>query len=206
MEEKPFSQACENNKTAILEVLKTELADCKQVLEVGSGTGQHAVYFAEHLPHLNWQTSDQVSYHAGIRQWLADSELENVHAPLHLDVRDYAWGEAVYDAVFTANSLHIMALESAQHFVGQVGRALSSGGCFVAYGPFNYNGAYTSESNARFDTWLERQDPLSAIRDFEVLDRTARSGGLSLSGDYTMPANNRLLVWRKLSGGEGAGT
>jgi cyclopropane fatty-acyl-phospholipid synthase-like methyltransferase len=204
MIEKPFSQACENNKAAILDVLKTELAGSRKVLEVGSGTGQHAVYFAKHLPHVCWQTSDQAHYHSGIEQWLAESSLSNVQEPLRLDVRDYAWGETRYDAVFTANSLHIMALASALYFVSQVAMALPAGGCFLAYGPFNYDGKYTSESNARFDVWLKQQDPKSAIRDIEVLDESARSGGLKLVGDYTMPANNRLLVWRKRSGQEAA--
>ena len=202
MLDKPFSQACENNKDAILQVLQAELADSRKVLEVGSGTGQHAVYFSEHLPHLSWQTSDQRHYHSGIRQWMAESGLSNIYDPLPLDVREYAWGESLYDAVFTANSLHIMALESAQHFVSQVAKALRNDGCFLAYGPFNYQDAYTSESNARFDVWLKQQDPLSAIRDFEMLDKYARSGGLKLAGDYTMPANNRLLVWRKSSANE----
>lgn len=199
---KPFSQACENNKAAILKVLKTELADSHEILEVGSGTGQHAVYFAKHLPHVCWQTSDLAHYHPGIKQWLLESALINVQSPLHLDVRDYAWGETRYDAVFTANSLHIMALASAQHFVGQVAKVLPDGGCFLAYGPFNYEGKYTSKSNARFDEWLKQQDSMSAIRDFEVLDQSARSGGLKLAADYTMPANNRLLVWRKRAGHE----
>lgn len=197
--DKPFSQACENNKAAILAVLQAELADSKRVLEVGSGTGQHAVHFAEHLPQLIWQTSDQAQNHRGIKQWLAESNLSNAQAPLQLDVRDHDWGKVAYDAVFTANSLHIMALESAQHFVRNVTRALPDGGRFLAYGPFNYKGDYTSESNARFDVWLKQQDPQSAIRDFEMLDQYARSGGLRLSQDYTMPANNRLLVWRKSS-------
>jgi cyclopropane fatty-acyl-phospholipid synthase-like methyltransferase len=197
--EKPFSQACENNKAAILAVLQAELADSKRVLEVGSGTGQHAVYFAGRLPQLIWQTSDQAQNHRGIKQWLAESNLSNTRAPLQLDVRDYDWGKVAYDAVFTANSLHIMALESAQHFVRNVARALPDGGRFLAYGPFNYKGDYTSESNARFDVWLKQQNPQSAIRDFEMLDQYARSGGLSLVQDYTMPANNRLLVWRKSS-------
>ncbi len=199
--EKPFSQACENNKAAILAVLQAELVDSKRVLEVGSGTGQHAVHFAKHLPQLLWQTSDRGQNHLGIEQWLAESNLSNVRAPLQLDVRDYSWAKVAYDAVFTANSLHIMALESAQNFVRNVAKALPVGGRFLAYGPFNYKGDYSSESNARFDVWLKQQDPQSAIRDFEMLDQYARSGGLSLSQDYTMPANNRLLVWRKSSKG-----
>lgn len=195
--QKPFSQACENNRSAILKVLQLELANSKLVLEVGSGTGQHAVHFAQHLPHLVWQTSDQTLYHSGIMQWIEEANLPNIRAPLSLDVREYAWGNSLYDAVFTANSLHIMALDTAQYFVSNVARVLSDGGCFIAYGPFNYRGEYTSESNARFDVWLKQQDPLSAIRDFETLDLCAQSGGLRLDQDYDMPSNNRLLVWRK---------
>ena len=187
-------------------MLQAELATRKHVLEVGSGTGQHAAYFAKHLPQLIWQTSDREQYHWGIRQWLEESNLENIRAPLHLDVRDVDWGQHQYDAVFTANTLHIMALESAQKFVKNVAMALPDGGLFLAYGPFNYNGAYTSESNARFDVWLQQQDPCSAIRDFEMLDQCARTGGLKLIQDYTMPANNRLIVWCKLLVQAEAGT
>jgi cyclopropane fatty-acyl-phospholipid synthase-like methyltransferase len=202
--QKPFSQACENNKGAILEVLQIELANSRLVLEVGSGTGQHAVHFAQHLQHLVWRTSDQTLYHSGIMQWIEEANLPNIRAPLSLDVREYAWGNTLYDTVFTANSLHIMALDTVQYFVSNVARALEDGGRFIAYGPFNYRGEYTSESNARFDVWLKQQDPLSAIRDFETLDLCAKSGGLRLDQDYDMPSNNRLLVWRKSPDRSGA--
>lgn len=202
--QKPFSQACENNKGAILEVLQIELANSRLVLEVGSGTGQHAVHFAQYLPHLVWRTSDQTLYHSGIMQWIEEANLPNIRAPLSLDVREYAWGNTLYDTVFTANSLHIMALDTVQYFVSNVARALEDGGRFIAYGPFNYRGEYTSESNARFDVWLKQQDPLSAIRDFETLDLCAKSGGLRLDQDYDMPSNNRLLVWRKSPDRSGA--
>ena len=202
--QKPFSQACENNKGAILEVLQIELANSRLVLEVGSGTGQHAVHFSQHLQHLVWRTSDQTLYHSGIMQWIEEANLPNIRAPLSLDVREYAWGNTLYDTVFTANSLHIMALDTVQYFVSNVARALEDGGRFIAYGPFNYRGEYTSESNARFDVWLKQQDPLSAIRDFETLDLCAQSGGLCLDQDYDMPSNNRLLVWRKSPDRSGA--
>lgn len=202
--QKPFSQACENNKGAILEVLQIELANSRLVLEVGSGTGQHAVHFAQHLQNLVWRTSDQTLYHSGIMQWIEEANLPNIRAPLSLDVREYAWGNTLYDTVFTANSLHIMALDTVQYFVSNVARALEDGGRFIAYGPFNYRGEYTSESNARFDVWLKQQDPLSAIRDFETLDLCAKSGGLRLDQDYDMPSNNRLLVWRKSPDRSGA--
>jgi cyclopropane fatty-acyl-phospholipid synthase-like methyltransferase len=196
---RPFSQACENNKHAILDVLKSELGDAKRVLEVGSGTGQHAVYFAECLPHLVWQTSDQIQHHGGINQWLEMACLPNILPPISLDVRDYNWGQLEYDAVFTANSLHIMALEPAKLFVSNVAKALKCDGRFLMYGPLNYDGQYTSASNARFDQWLAQKDPQSAIRDFEQLDVWARSSGLYLYRDVAMPANNRLLVWRKIT-------
>lgn len=195
---KPFSQSCENNKAPILAQLKTELAGARRVLEVASGTGQHAVYFAARLPHLYWQTSDLAANHAGMRMWLDEAGLTNLSAPVELDVCEYDWGEVQYDAVFTANSLHIMPLAAALHFVGHVADALRPGGRFIAYGPFNYRGHYTSESNARFDNWLKQQNPHSAIRHFEQLDQQAKAAGLVLLQDHQMPANNRLLVWSKL--------
>ena len=200
--QKPFAQSCENNKAPILAHLKNELAAARRVLEVGSGTGQHAVHFAAGLPHLVWQTSDLPQNHAGINLWLDEAGLDNLRPPLSLDVRDYAWGETRYDAVFTANSLHIMPLAAALCLLQNVSAALLPGGRFIAYGPFNYGGRYTSESNARFDSWLQAQNPLSGIRDFERLDQQGRASGLNLEADYEMPANNRLLVWRKVQAKE----
>lgn len=194
---KPFAQSCENNRAPIFECLKSELSASSRVLEVGSGTGQHAVYFAAGLPHLSWQTSDLPANHPGINLWLTEAGLGNLHPPVELDVCSYAWGKDKYDAVFTANSLHIMPLQAALHFVSHVALSLEEEGRFIAYGPFNYNGQYTSPGNARFDSWLKQQNPSSAIRDFEMLDQCAVSAGLVLHRDYAMPANNRLLVWRK---------
>ncbi len=195
--DKPFSQACENNKLPILNVLRPLLGPAQSVLEIGSGTGQHAVFFAEALPHVVWQPSDQPSDQAGILAWIKDSALQNVRAPLTIDVRRYSWDEKKYDAVFSANSLHIMSEESAKHFVSHVVRALYPNGLFIIYGPFNYEGRFTSSSNARFDAWLKQQNIQSGIRDFESMDVCARSAGLRLEADHEMPANNRLLVWRK---------
>ena len=197
VETKPFSQSCENNKDPILVVLKRITKSVSTVLEVGSGTGQHAVYFAEQLPHLDWQTSDQPSYHLGIKQWLDEADLPNTRPPVELDVRNYAWGERQYDMVFTANTLHIMSHDAAAHFMCNVAKALHPTGIFVAYGPFNYAGNYTSESNAQFDAWLKQQDSRSGIRDIQFLEQCAEKGGLQLIEDNQMPANNRLLVWRK---------
>lgn len=195
--DKPFAQSSENNKAPILARLKTELATARHVLEVGSGTGQHAVYFSAHLPHLVWQTSDLPVNHPGIQQWLDSENLHNARSPIRLDVSLYDWSTVQYDAVFTANSLHIMPLDAALHFLAHVAEALVEGGRFIAYGPFNYGGRYTSQSNANFDRWLAERDPRSAIRDFEQLDKIGQTSGLVLQQDYEMPANNRLLVWIK---------
>ena len=193
---KPFSQACENNKRPILEVLQRRRGDVSSVLEIGSGTGQHAVFFAEQLPHLQWRTSDLVENHAAIRQCIDDAKLPNVLAPVALDVTEPHWPIGPVPAVFSANTAHIMAWPVVQAFLQGVGRVLAPGGLFLLYGPFNYEGGYTSESNARFDEWLAQRDPESAIRHFEDVERESRTAGLSLVEDVAMPANNRLLVWR----------
>jgi cyclopropane fatty-acyl-phospholipid synthase-like methyltransferase len=172
-------------------------ADRRHVLEIGSGTGQHAVYFAPELPHLVWQTADVPQHHAGIRLWLEEAALPNVLPPLALEVNDTSWHSGRYDAVFSANTLHIMSWPEVAKFFAGVGKVLGAGGVLAVYGPFNYNGAFTSESNARFDVWLKARDPASGVRDFEAVDALARAQGLVLQQDIAMPANNRTLVWRR---------
>ncbi len=193
---KPFSQACENNKAPILSVLQKTFANVGTVLEVGSGNGQHAVYFAEHLPHLIWQTSDREENHRAINSWLSEYSGKNLLSPLALDV-DHAWPMATTEAIFSANALHIMSLASVAHFFAGVDKHLRDKGWLVVYGPFNYNGAFTSDSNARFNLWLADQSPLSAIRDFETVAALAQKAGLQLLDDVAMPANNRMLIWQK---------
>lgn len=194
---KPCAEACEQNKRPILEVIKEHFADRQAVLEIGSGTGQHAVYFARHLPHLVWITSDLPACHAGINAWLDEAGLPNVTRPLPLDVTQRAWPVAELDAAFSANTAHIMPWPAVEKLFAGVGRVLKPGGIFCLYGPFNYGGSYTSESNARFDGWLRTQNPNSAIRNFEELDLLAVNHGMKLQADHEMPANNRLLVWQK---------
>ncbi len=194
---KPFSQACENNRTPILNVIRPLLADSRAVLEIGSGTGQHAVYFAAELPHLQWLTSDLAAHHPGILQWLEESGSPNLHAPLTLDVTMQPWPAVDVDAVFSANTAHIMSWPMVEALFAGVASLLPDGGAFLLYGPFNYAGRYTSESNARFDRSLRARDPDSGIRDFEALQRLAEDGGLHFVHDYAMPANNRILHWHK---------
>ena len=199
MNPKPFSESCVQNRDPILTVLHEAFADRSTVLEIGSGTGQHAVDFGAALPHLRWQTADVVQYHPGIQMWLNDAALPNVLPPIELDVNQHAWRLGRYDAVFSANTLHIMGRDSVEQFFAGIGAVLEPGGVLVVYGPFNYNGAFTSESNARFDIWLKSRDPASGVRDFEAVDALARAQGLSLQQDIAMPANNRTLVWKRLS-------
>ena len=194
---KPFSPSCERNQQVILDVLREVLVDSVEVLEIGSGTGQHAVFFARHLPHLQWQTSELPEQHPGISAWIEDAGLSNVRAPLDLDVDALVWPVRDMDAVYSANTVHIIAWPQVQHLFQGVGRTLNPGGLFCLYGPFNYAGAYTSDSNAQFDAWLKQRDPRSAIRDFEAVNVEAEAQGMVLERDVAMPANNRILVWRK---------
>lgn len=196
--DKPFAEACERNRGPILEVLREAFAECTSVLEIGSGTGQHAVYFAAHLPHLVWQTSELSVYHAGIRAWLEEARLPNLRLPLALDVAG-DWPAGRYDAAFTANTLHIMAWPLVECFFRGVRDVLAPAAVLATYGPFNYGGAFTSESNAQFDRWLKARDPASGIRDFDQVCALAAANGFALMRDVPMPANNRTLLWRRLS-------
>lgn len=194
---KPYSASCERNQAPILEHLQTLFADSRRVLEIASGTGQHAVYFGRALPHLTWQTSDLLSNHDGILAWLEEAQLPNVLPPLALDVNEPVWPLAGVDAVFNANTVHIVSWPAVQRMFAGIGRVLQPGGLLCLYGPYNYGGAYTAASNADFDVWLKARDVHSGIRDFEAVCALAAAQGLSLLQDIAMPSNNRLLAWRK---------
>ena len=167
------------------------------VLEIGSGTGQHAVYFASMMPHLHWYTSDCASYLPGINLWISEAGLGNVHAPFELDVSSSSWPLLDVDAIFSANSLHIMSELDAENMMAGSGLLLKAQGSLIIYGPFNYDGEYTSESNRRFDDWLKGRDPESGIKEFEWINELADQHGLTLIEDYPMPANNRILHFSK---------
>ena len=194
---KPYSESCEQNQDAISAVIEPLLADKKHLLEIGSGTGQHAVYFAQKMPHLRWQTSDQESYHYGIKLWLDEAKLNNTPAPIKLEVSNDTWPSLSVDAIFSANAVHIMSWQNVVDFMENAGKLLETNGLLILYGPFNYDGKFTSESNARFERWLKGNTPLSGIRDFEAMDELANKAGLSLQEDFSMPANNRILCWKK---------
>jgi SAM-dependent methyltransferase len=236
MLDKPFSPACERNRDPILAVLREQFADRHRVLEIGSGTGQHAAYFAAAMPWLTWQCSDVARNLPAIRAWLDEASLPNTPAPIELDVMHGSWPTREFDAVFSANTLHIMGWGEVEAFFAAVDRVLGqttkeagrgerfvaenqkppssapchvehaapsptkaegTAGLLIAYGPFNYRGAYTSDSNREFDVRLKTRDPRSGIRDFEAVDLLARAIGLQLREDIAMPANNRCLVWQR---------
>lgn len=194
---KPYADSCDRNRDPILGVIAPLLAEAHSVLEVGSGTGQHAVYFAAKLPHLSWHTSDRLQHHAAIQQWLDEAALDNVHGPIELDVLASDWPELEVDAVFSANTAHIMHWPEVVAFFAGVGALLPRGGLFMLYGPFSFGGRHTSESNARFDLRLKQQDPGMGVRDFDDLDALAQQAGMVFDQDHPLPANNRILVWRK---------
>ncbi|MDJ0877115.1 MAG: DUF938 domain-containing protein [Halieaceae bacterium] len=194
---RPFSQACENNKQPILVELRRLLDGVDVLLELGSGTGQHARFFAEQLPALRWQPSDLPDNLPAIEAWREDYPGDNLPAPHQLDVTWADWGIEIPAAIFTANSLHIMPWSSVEALFLYLGGHAPAGNRLLVYGPFNYGGRYTSESNAQFDEWLAVQHPGGGIRDFEAVDGLAEAAGYRLLDDVAMPANNRLLAWHK---------
>mgnify|MGYP001547954484 CR=1 FL=1 len=194
---KPYSESCVQNRAPIFAVLQPRLGDCEHLLEIGSGTGQHAVYFAAELPHLTWHTSDCGENHPGITAWLRDAQLPNIQAPIALDVLQDPWPERPFDAVFSANTAHIMSTAAVEAMFSGVGRVLRPGARFLLYGPFNYDGHFTSPSNRDFDARLRAYDPAMGVRDVAWLAELATASAMALVEDIEMPVNNRLLIWQK---------
>jgi hypothetical protein len=215
------SEACERNKEPIRKILAQSFAHNRKVLEIGSGTGQHAVHFAAHFPHLVWQPSDTGEYLTGLRERIATERRAratersvrespvgkppagahegptNLLMPLELDVRRLPWRVEPVDALFTANTLHIMSWPTVRDLFRGLGAALAAPAVLCIYGPFRYDGQYTSTSNAEFDRFLQARDPESGLRNFEDVNALASEQGFTLSADHAMPANNQLLIWHK---------
>jgi cyclopropane fatty-acyl-phospholipid synthase-like methyltransferase len=205
MSQQRWSEACERNREPILAVLRRHLHDRTRVLEIGSGTGQHAAYFAAQLPHLHWQASDHPDYLPGIAERLAQAALPNAPAPWplqavlapHPGLAPLPAPPLGFDAVFSANTLHIMSWAHVQALFAGLPAVMADNALLCIYGPFNDDGAFSSDSNRQFDAWLKARDPDSGIRDAEAVDALAAAQGLRLVEDVAMPANNRLRVWRR---------
>ncbi|MCB1582296.1 MAG: DUF938 domain-containing protein [Xanthomonadales bacterium] len=196
--EKPFAPACERNQQVILEVIKQYLrSEDKKILEVGSGTGQHAVYMAKHLPHVLWQPSDVLANHQGINLWRQEAGLNNVAEPLVYEIGKNHLPEAQADVIFTANTLHIMSLKLVNVFLKEVGENLKPGGRLLIYGPFKYKGQFTTDSNAEFDLWLKNIDSNRGIRDYEHICEKLKGYNIHNIADISMPANNQFLLFEK---------
>jgi len=197
MNEKPHAPATERNRDPILQVLQSVFADRKHVLEIGSGTGQHAVHFAAALPWLTWHCSDRAENLDGIRAWLDEAALPNTPAPLRLDVARDPWPARRFDAAFTANTLHIMAWPEVEALFRGLAAALEPDAVLVVYGPFRIGGRHTSDSNQAFDDDLKARAAHMGVRELEAVDALARVIGFGPVEDHTLPANNRCLVWRR---------
>ncbi|MBD8874141.1 DUF938 domain-containing protein [Rhodanobacter sp. DHB23] len=194
--DKPHAPSCERNREPILEVLRRHFADRRRVLEIGSGTGQHAVHFAAALTWLDWQCSERAENLPGIHSWLDEASLPNTPPPLELDVVG-PWPRGPFDAMFSANTLHIMAWHEVEALFAQLQAVTADDARLVIYGPFNDGGHYTSDSNAAFDQWLKARGPHMGIRDTEAVDGLAAAVGFTLVDDVAMPANNRCRVWQR---------
>jgi len=195
MTERPYSEYAARNATPILEILEREFGSASRVLEIGSGTGQHAVAFAAAMDHLHWQTSDLDENHTGIRSWIDGSGIENIAPPLSMDVREACVEKGAYDAVFSSNTAHIMGVDAVERMFLLVGEALRPGGVFCLYGPFRQGGECNTQSNADFDANLRQRDSVMGIRDIEKLDEFALAVGLQRVRFYAAPSNNNVAVW-----------
>jgi cyclopropane fatty-acyl-phospholipid synthase-like methyltransferase len=197
MVEAGFSEACERNKDFILNVLREVFPTGTRILEIGSGTGQHVVYFSRQLPTLIWQPTDTGEYLQGLCQRVSTEAPDNVKEPIELDVRMQAWPVGCFEGIFSANTLHFMSWTCVEHFFRGIGETLASRGVLCVYGPFRYAGEFTSDSNARFDQHLKQLDVQKGIKDFEAVNALAKAERLELIQDIEMPANNQMLVWRR---------
>ena len=193
----PYSAACERNQAPILQVISPYLEKATSVLEVGTGTAQHALYFAQRYPNLRWQTADQSHYLPGINAQLLNARLDNVSVPIELDVNQKNWGfnGQAFDVIYTSNTLHIMSIEDVNAFFNGLSAVAQKETILIIYGPFKYSGAFTSESNQEFDQSLRERGEGSCIKEFNEIERLANQQGFKLLNDYAMPANNQCLIW-----------
>ena len=190
-----YSQAAENNKAPIADILGRHLPPNGTVLEIGSGAGQHALHMSNTFPGITWLPSEREAVIPILRANLALYGSNNIQLPLSLDLADFSWSGDPVDVVYAANVMHIVSESLGERLVQLAAEALKPSGLLMLYGPYKYDGQFTTESNATFDQWLKDRDPASGLRDFGALIATAQCTGLTLTQDYAMPANNQMLIF-----------
>ena len=193
----PFSSAAERNQHPILDQLKVLLPEQGTVLEIGSGTGQHAVFFTRNLPGLLWQPSDREENLPGLEACFSAEDNKRILPLMKLDVLEDPWPGRSYDAIYSANTAHIMSWDAVIAMFTRVTAHILPGARFYLYGPFNIDNCFTSHSNEQFDAGLRAQNPQMGIRDMEVVESLANLHQMQLEHRLAMPANNFILVFRK---------
>jgi len=199
--QKPFAPAADKNKVAICAALQREIKAGDQVLEIGSGTGQHITWFATHIPNATWQPSDLAHNLSGIDAWITESNCSNIHPPVELDVEHTPWPVQKADVCYSANTLHIMNWHAIEALFKHASVLLGNGGKLCIYGPFRISGEHVSESNAQFDEQLRARNQESGVRDLNDLDCLAAQLDFDPPKSIRLPANNFLVVWEKCASG-----
>jgi SAM-dependent methyltransferase len=194
---KQFAPSFEGNKDYILPVLREVLPSRGLVLEAGSGTGQHAAFFAAHFPRLDWQPTDLAANLPSIAAWREEAALPNLRAPLELDLLSERWPVGSAQAVVCINTVHIVAWPGVENLFAGAGRVLEPGGVMYVYGAYRYSTRPLEPSNEKFDEWLKARDPASGVRDFEAVNVLAERNCLRLREDRAMHGNNRSIWWVK---------
>jgi cyclopropane fatty-acyl-phospholipid synthase-like methyltransferase len=193
---KPYSEACLRNQEPIYQILSNWFKKPGTVLEIGCGTGQHAVYMSERLSHLQWQPSDLEEAIEGARLWIEEAGLNNLRSPMMLDLSSDTSDIPRFDYIFTANTVHFVVWKKVENLFNIASRHLNENGLFAIYGPFNFNKAFTSEGNARLDQWLKSFNPQVGIKDLDDIVQLAKTQSFRLEERCDMPANNMMLLFR----------
>lgn len=204
MDARQHSIPAGRNREPILGVLKRVIAPGARVLEIASGSGEHAVYFAKHLNNVRWQPSDpDENARASVAAWIEAEQAENIAAPLDIDVSEIAWEQGIgtYDAVLAVNMIHISPWEATLGLMRGAGVLLAAAengpGILYTYGAYKRGGEHTAPSNEAFDAWLKARDERYGVRDLEEVEAAANIHGLRLREIIEMPANNLSLVFER---------
>ncbi len=188
----------QRNKGPILEVLKQYLQKGR-LLEIGTGCAEHAIFFAKNFPEIQWVTSDRLDWHREISQTLKKAQIKNLHGPELLEIGQNDFPKGGFNYLYSSNTLHIMSWKENKTFFKLLSKRLREGALVFFYGPFNYNGKFTSPSNESFDQHLKLRNEKSGIRNFEDIVSQMKKGGFEIIDDHEMPANNRTLVFQRLA-------